>query len=109
MGEYAGDRDEEDADNLPVPNDRVRRLKDTLEELEGGGVSEMMTPLKAFDVGDVDERPNPRASDIGYVEGGDCAVARNLGGEHVLYDEENGNAYVRADDDAFIGDVSECN
>lgn len=101
-----------DDSNLPVPRDkdRVERLKETVEALEGEGHSDMLVPIQAHDIGDADVRENPRACDLGYVEGVECAVAANIGGtDRIMYDEENGDARIDCDADTFIENVEDWN
>lgn len=98
-----------DDDELPVPKEDVERLEEELDALEGS-VSSRFVPLKAYDVGDDGLRENPRACDLGYVEGVSCLVAHNFGGDQIMYDEDNGDAQIRVEDDTtFIHDVSEWN
>jgi hypothetical protein len=101
-----------DDDNLPVPRDeeRIERLRETAEALDNGEERLALVPFEAYDIGDVDERANPRACDLGYIEGGDASVASNLGGtDHIMYDEMNGDARIECDDSTFIEDVSQHN
>lgn len=103
----------EDDDNLPVVRDQdhIDRLKEMNEALQKGEAEEILVPIEAFDIGDVDVRENPRACDLGYVEGGgEVAVASNLGGsDRIMYDEHNGDARIDCDADTFIEDVADWN
>jgi len=122
--------DDTDDSNLPVPRDedRIERLKETVEVLEGEGHSDVLVPIQAHDIGDADVRENPRACDLGYfdaseeaslndssetnreVEGVECAVAANIGGtDRIMYDEENGDARIDCDADTFIENVEDWN
>lgn len=103
---------DDNPDNLPVPRDedRIERLKEVSEALDNDEMRNMLVPFEAHDVGeDADVRANPRASDLGYVEGdGEVAVASNLGGsDRIMYDEHNGDARIDCDADTFIEDVSD--
>lgn len=105
---------DDNPDNLPVPRDqdRVERLKEASEALQSGEEALGLVPFEAYDVGDVDLRENPRASDLGYVEGcGEVAVASNLGGsDRIMYDPDVGSAAkIECDSDTFIEDVSDWN
>lgn len=82
-------------ENLPVP------VEEPTEATPDGH-----RPVKAYDVGgDEDIYPNPRASDLGYVEGADVSVARNLNGDHVMYDGAFDSAFIRCDRETFITNV----
>jgi hypothetical protein len=101
-------------DNLPVVRDeeRIERLKEMHEKLERGDADEILVPIEAHDVGDEDVRANPRASDLGYVEGGgEVAVASNLGGsDRIMYDpdsEESSETKIECDADTFVDDVAD--
>lgn len=80
-------------------------------ELEGSASSKLV-PMEAYDIGDTDARPNPRASDLGYVEGA-SELSQTREGEslYALCDSPNiplsGGRWIAAEGDAFIDDVSE--
>jgi len=104
-------------DHLPRVHDLERadgaaeRLEVMLRELDGPmSVSNALVPFEAYDIGDTDERPNPRASDLGYPEGYECAVERE-GGRVVMSDAPNwalaGETHMHADEDDFIDDITE--
>lgn len=109
MGESMS-RDTDD-DNVPVvrDQDRIERLKEANEALKRGDADEILVPIEANDVGDEDLRANPRASDLGYVEGGgEVSVASNLGGsDRIMYDEHNGDARIDCDQDTFIENIAD--
>jgi len=101
--------DDTDDTNLPVPRDqdRIERLKETVEALEGEGHSDVLVPIQAHDIGDADVRENPRACDLGYADF-EAAVASNIGGtDRIMYDEENGDARIDCDADTFIENVED--
>lgn len=62
-------------------------------------------PVKAYDIGEASVRPNPRATDLGYVEGAEVSIANNFAGVHIMYDEGDGAAKIECDPDTFIADV----
>jgi hypothetical protein len=104
------DDDDNGDSNLPVVRDqeRIERLKEVHEALDAGEMQNSLVPVEAHDVGD-DLRANPRASDLGYVEGGgEVEVAANIGGtERVMYDPTDGDARIDCDADTFVDDVSD--
>ena len=65
-------------------------------------------PVKAYDIGEASVRPNPRATDLDYVEGAEVSIANNFAGVHIMYDEtieQASDAKVECDPDTFIEDV----
>jgi hypothetical protein len=108
----------------------ARRLEILLRTLDGPmSVSNALVPREANDIGDVDERPNPRACHLGYPEGYECAVEHEVvpsrgvgttesesegsdeGGRVVMSDPPNwalaGDTYMHADEEDFIEDVAD--
>lgn len=86
-------------------------LEKILEDLEGT-VSNVLVPFQAHDIGDVDERPTPRACDLGYPEAVGSLSRDHIGNDRfALCDESNvaesHGAYIAARGDAFIDDVTE--
>jgi hypothetical protein len=113
VGSVDADSDDE---HLPVVHDieqedgAAAQLERALRELDGPmSVSTALVPMEAFDIGDVAERANPRASDLGYPEGYECAVEYESG-RVVLSDAPNwalaGDTYIHADEDDFIEDIT---
>lgn len=74
-----------------------------VKEMESTGV---LVPKEAYDIGDTDERANPRAEDLDYVVGGQCHQSGNT-----LHDGPNkllaGGHWIESD--TLIEDVSEIN
>lgn len=113
------DRDEyvSIADAIRAVEDEVRshlpaRVEDfeAVRELERqlDGRPRAMVPFEAYDIGDADERPNPRASDLDYPECGEVSVAE-VGDGHVMYDAAlAGDAKVVVEE-GIIEDVSKLN
>lgn len=105
-----------DDDNLPKVHESeegsaVDQLRGVLNRLDGPmSVSNALVPLEANDVGEVDVRANPRACDLGYVEGYECAVEHESG-RVVMSDAPNwalaGDTYMHADEDDFIDDITD--
>lgn len=89
----------------------VEKLKYTLGELDGPmALSQATVPKQAEDIGDTDERANPRAGDLGYPEGYELAVEHD-GGRVVFSDPPNwalaGESHMHADEADVISDVTE--
>lgn len=87
------------------------KLKFRLGKLDGPmAVSQATIPARAEDIGDVDERANPRAGDLGYPEGYELAVEKERG-RVVFSDPPNwalaGDTHLHADPDDVIEDVRE--
>jgi hypothetical protein len=114
MHAYDDDDDDDGDDDLPARREdvsRVEELEDQLNRLDGH-VSSKVVPLEANDIGDVDERANPRACDLGYPEGYECATEFDPVSEAwILSDPPNwafaDGSMMMADDEAFIEDIKE--
>lgn len=105
---------EDNDKNLPAPiemYEQADRLCKALEKLQGS-VSNKLVPKSAYDIGDTDERANPRALDLDYVEGGDCYTVEEAGRQFMM-DGPNmplsRDRWLSADGDTFIADLSEHN
>lgn len=110
---------QDDDDNLPKLHDlekndsAVKRLEAHLRALDGPmSVSNALVPFEAYDVGDTDVRANPRAGDLGYPEGYECAVELDdESGRVIMSDPPNwalaGETYIHAAKEDFIDDLTE--
>lgn len=91
----------------------VERLEATLRMLDGPmSVSNALVPYEAYDVGDNDVRPNPRAEDLGYVSGYELAVETDhKSGRVIMSDPPNwalaGESYIHAAQADVIEDITE--
>jgi hypothetical protein len=103
-------------DKLPRPHaserggGAVERLRWYLSMLDGAmAVSTATVPDEAADIGDADVPANPRAKDLGYVDGAYCTMEHH-DGTHSLFDGPHsalaGDRVMRADDGSFIEDLS---
>jgi hypothetical protein len=99
--------------NLPTPRDkdsasleRIKAVKGLLDGLMSVGNGSV--PSRAEDIGDVDERANPRACDLEYVEGVRCFVDDERGKKY-LHDAPNAvipsRRWVAVDENSFIEDL----
>lgn len=93
-------------DNLPRLHHTERtgpvaRLRGELARLDGPlSVSNCLVPVKAYDVGDSEFDPNPRASDLGYL---DITLDTEFSnGEFVMFDY---TGQIRADPDDVINNL----
>lgn len=108
---------DDEPDNLPAPRrhyEDMNRLEEQLRRLDGPlSVSNKVVPLEASDIGDVDERPNPRAKDLEYPEGaGEVQHTHDGTAEmHFFFDGPNihlaGDTFVGAGEDIFINNLKE--
>jgi hypothetical protein len=105
-----------DDKQLPaVPTDvhgAVQYLEDVLRQRDGPlSVSTATVPARATDVGD-DCKAQPRACDLGYPEGYECAVEEDpKSGRIIMSDPPNwalaGDSYIHAAEEDVIDDVRE--
>lgn len=105
--------DDDDSDDEEYahtePREHVEDLVDTLGELPDEiDTAEEQRPLEARDIGDTETRENPRANDLGYVEGaGECAHTHDKTTDyHFLHDSPtlglSGETYIGIDDEHFV-------